>query len=128
MQSSEGKCKAQMSISYGGPVLWNLNEENEAEKDIFLVDGAPCWHLVRSVTSALLCSALTCNQSTSVVIYIYIAIVIVIIVVITKISIRPERWIVTIPLLDQWLATIGNHWKTIATNGFGDQKPLKNHC
>ena len=20
-----------------------------------------------------------------------------------------------------------NHWKTIATNGFGDQKPLKNH-
>ena len=41
---------------------------------------------------------------------------------------RPERWIVTIPLSDQWLATIGNHWKTIATNGFGDQKPLKNHC
>ena len=87
MQSSEGKCKAQMSISYGGPVLWNLNEENEAEKDIFLVDGAPCWHLVRSVTSALLFSALTCNHSTSVVIFIYIAIVIVISVVITKISI-----------------------------------------
>ena len=69
---------------------------------------------------------------------------------------RPERWIVTIPSSDQWLAsienywktvvsngcqttkhwkTIGtngfqtkNHWKTIATNGFGDQKPLKNHC
>ena len=41
---------------------------------------------------------------------------------------RPERWIVTIPLSDQWLATSGNHWKTIATNGFGDQKPLKNHC
>ena len=41
---------------------------------------------------------------------------------------RPERWIVTIPSSDQWLATIGNHWKTIATNGFGDQKPLENHC
>ena len=41
---------------------------------------------------------------------------------------RPERWIVTIPSSDQWLATIGNHWKTIATNGFGEQKPLKNHC
>ena len=41
---------------------------------------------------------------------------------------RPERWIVTIPSSDQWLATIGNHWETIATNGFGDQKPLKNHC
>ena len=41
---------------------------------------------------------------------------------------RPERWIVTIPSSDQWLATIGNHWKTIATNGFGDQKPLKTHC
>ena len=41
---------------------------------------------------------------------------------------RPERWIVTIPSSDQWLATIGNHWKTIATNGFGDQKQLKNHC
>ena len=40
---------------------------------------------------------------------------------------RPERWIITIPSSDQWLATIGNHWKTIATNGFGDQKPLKNH-
>ena len=26
------------------------------------------------------------------------------------------------------LCTIGNHWKTIATNGFSDQKPLKNHC
>ena len=39
------------------------------------------------------------------------------------IQIRPERWIVTIPSSDQWLATIGNHWKTIATNGFGDQKP-----
>ena len=44
------------------------------------------------------------------------------------ISTRPERWIVTIPSSDQLLATIGNHWKTIATNGFGDQKPLKNHC
>ena len=33
---------------------------------------------------------------------------------------RPERWIVTIPSLDQWLATIGNHWKTIDTNGFDD--------
>ena len=41
---------------------------------------------------------------------------------------RPERWIVTIPSSDQWLATIGNHWKTIANNGFGDQKLLKNHC
>ena len=41
---------------------------------------------------------------------------------------RPKRWIVTIPSSDQWLATIGNHWKTIATNGFGDQKPLTNHC
>ena len=41
---------------------------------------------------------------------------------------RPERWFVTIPLSDQWFATIGNHWKTIATNGFGDQKPFKNHC
>ena len=41
---------------------------------------------------------------------------------------RPEQWIVTIPSSDQWLATIGNHWKTIANNGFGDQKPLKNHC
>ena len=36
---------------------------------------------------------------------------------------RPEQWIVTIPSSDQWLATIGNHWKTIATNSFGDQKP-----
>ena len=36
---------------------------------------------------------------------------------------RPERWIVTIPSSDQWLATIGNHWKTIATNGIGHQKP-----
>ena len=50
---------------------------------------------------------------------------------------RPERWIVTIPSSDQWLATIENHrktfgtngfqtknhWKTIASNGFGDQKP-----
>ena len=26
-----------------------------------------------------------------------------------KQPIRPERWIVTIPSLDQWLATIGNH-------------------
>ena len=41
---------------------------------------------------------------------------------------RPERWIVTIPSSYQWLATIGNHWKTITTNGFGDQKPSKNHC
>ena len=40
---------------------------------------------------------------------------------------RPERWIVTIPSSDQWLATIGNHWKTIATNGFWTQKPLENH-
>ena len=39
------------------------------------------------------------------------------------ISLRPERWSVTIPSSDKWLATIGNHWKTIATNGFGDQKP-----
>ena len=38
---------------------------------------------------------------------------------------RPERWIVTIPSSDQWLATIGNHWKTIATNGFGDQNHWK---
>ena len=46
----------------------------------------------------------------------------------SNLSFRPERWIVTIPSSDQWLATIGNHWKTIATNGFGDQKRLKNHC
>ena len=42
--------------------------------------------------------------------------------------VRPDRWIVTIPSSDQWLATIGNHWKTIATNGFWTQKPLENHC
>ena len=55
---------------------------------------------------------------------------------------RPERWIVTIPSSDQWLATIENHWKTIVSNGcqttkplknhlyqwFSDQKPLENHC
>ena len=41
---------------------------------------------------------------------------------------RPERWIVTISSSDQWLATIGNQWKTIATNGFWTQKPLENHC
>ena len=41
---------------------------------------------------------------------------------------RPERWIVTIPLSDQWLATIGNHWKTIVSNGRRTIKPLKNHC
>ena len=40
-------------------------------------------------------------------------------------STRPERWIVTIPSSDQWLATIGNHWKTIATNGFGDKKTIE---
>ena len=43
-------------------------------------------------------------------------------------STRPERWIVTIPSSDQWLATIGNHWKTIDINGFWTQKPLENHC
>ena len=57
-------------------------------------------------------------------------------------SSRPERWIVTIPSSDQWLATIENHWKTIVSNGcqttkplknhwyqwFSDQKPLENHC
>ena len=41
---------------------------------------------------------------------------------------RPERWIVTIPSSDQWLATIGNHWKTIVSNGWRTIKPLKNHC
>ena len=55
---------------------------------------------------------------------------------------RPERWIVTIPSSDQWIATIENHWKTIVSNGcqttkplknhwyqwFSDQKPLENHC
>ena len=57
-------------------------------------------------------------------------------------QIRPERWIVTIPSSDQWLATIENHRKTIVSNGcqttkplknhwyqwFSDQKPLENHC
>ena len=38
--------------------------------------------------------------------------------------IRPRRWIVTIPSLDQWLATIGNHWKTIVSNGKTIEKPL----
>jgi len=37
---------------------------------------------------------------------------------------RPRRWIVTIPLLDQWLATIVNHWKTIVSNGKTNEKPL----
>ena len=41
---------------------------------------------------------------------------------------RPERWIVTIPSSDQWFATIGNHWKTIVSNGRQSIKPLKNHC
>ena len=36
---------------------------------------------------------------------------------------RPERWIVTIPSSNQWLATIGNHRKAIATNGL----VTKNH-
>ena len=40
---------------------------------------------------------------------------------------RPRRWIVTIPSLDQWLPTIGNHWKTIASNGCRTTKPLKTH-
>jgi len=40
---------------------------------------------------------------------------------------RPERWIVTIPSSDQWLATIGNHWKTIVSNGRRTIKPLKKH-
>ena len=60
-------------------------------KRIFFWSTAPlgiCWHLVRSVTSALLCSAF--NSATivlnSVVIYIYIVIVIVIIVI-TRITI-----------------------------------------
>ena len=34
-----------------------------------------------------------------------------------------KEWMVTIPSLDQWLATIGNHWKTIDTNG----PTVKNH-
>ena len=37
--------------------------------------------------------------------------------------IRPRRWIVTIPSLDQWLATIGNHWKTIVSNEKTIEKP-----
>ena len=36
---------------------------------------------------------------------------------------RPRRWIVTIPSLDQWLATIGNHWKTIVSNEKTIEKP-----
>ena len=39
------------------------------------------------------------------------------------IIIRPRRWIVTIPSLDQWLATIGNHWKTIVSNEKTIEKP-----
>ena len=42
-------------------------------------------------------------------------------------GIRPERWIATIPSSDQWLATIGNHWKTIMSNGCRTTKPLNNH-
>jgi len=42
-------------------------------------------------------------------------------------GLRPERWIVTIPSLDQWLATIENHWRTIVSNGCRTSKPLKNH-
>ena len=75
-----------LSIIYGRTALWNLNEENEAEKDIFLVDGAP-WYLLAFGQKRHECIALTCNHSNSVVIYIYIVIVIVIIVVITKITI-----------------------------------------
>ena len=75
-----------MSIFYGRTVLWNLNEENEAEKDIFLVDGAP-WYLLAFGQKRHECIALTCNHSNSVVNYIYIVIVIVIIVVITRITI-----------------------------------------
>ena len=81
MQSSEEKCRAQMSIIYGRTVLWNLNEENEAEKNIFLVDGAP-WYLLAFGQKRHECIALTCNHGNSVVIYIYIAILIVIIVII----------------------------------------------
>ena len=41
----------------------------------------------------------------------------------TGVSNRPRRWIVTIPSLDQWLATIGNHWKTIVSNEKTIEKP-----
>ena len=43
-------------------------------------------------------------------------------------SVRPEQWIVTIPLSDQWLATIENHLKTIVSNGCQTTKPLKTIC
>ena len=63
MQSSEEKRKAQMSIIYGRTVLWNLNEENEAEKDIFLVDGAP-WYLLAFGQKRHECIALQCVSAT----------------------------------------------------------------
>ena len=31
-------------------------------------------------------------------------------------------------IVGQWLATIGNHWKTIVSNGGQTIKPLKNYC
>ena len=52
--------------------------------------------------------------------------IIIIFIIIILLS-RPQRWIVTIPSLDQWLPTIGNHWKTIVSNGCRTTKPLKNH-
>ena len=79
-----------MSIIYGRTVLWNLNEENEAEKDIFLVDSAP-WYLLAFGQKRHECIALQCVSATIVTAlsstYIYIAIVIVFIVGITKITI-----------------------------------------
>ena len=42
-----------------------------------------------------------------------------------RVSVRPQRWIVTIPSLDQWLQTIENHHHSIGTNGC---HTIKNHC
>ena len=50
-----------MSIIYGRTALWNLNEENEAEKDIFLVDGAP-WYLLAFGQKRHECIVLQCVQ------------------------------------------------------------------
>ena len=52
-----------LSIIYGRTVLWNLNEENEAEKDIFLVDGAP-WYLLAFGQKRHECIALQCVSAT----------------------------------------------------------------
>ena len=65
MQSSEEKYRAQKSIIYERTVLWNLNEENEAEKDIFLVDGAP-WYLLAFGQKRHECIALQCVSATKV--------------------------------------------------------------